>query len=66
MTNKCIIPKKAVRHSCHTAFYIYKYRLNGNVDRLFCKDRANKVFCVCVSFVPKTIIINNTTSRKKV
>ena len=40
---QCIIKKKSGATSCHTAFYIYKYRLNGNVDGLFCKDRANHI-----------------------
>lgn len=51
MTNKCIIPKKRCDITCHTAFYIYKYRLNGNVDRLLCKDRVNQeffVFSICI------------------
>ena len=37
---QCIIPKKAVRHSCHTAFYIYKYRLNGNVGVIFLQGQG--------------------------
>ena len=37
---QCIIPKKAVRHSCHTAFYIYKYRLNGNVNSVILQEQG--------------------------
>lgn|GEM_PF-4513205 len=49
MTNKCIIPKKAVRHHMSHRFYIYKYRLNGNA--LFCKDRANQEFFVFIIYI---------------
>lgn len=49
MTNKCIIPKKRCDIQCHTAFYIYKYRLNGNA--LLCKDRANQEFFVFIIYI---------------
>lgn len=58
--------KSGATFMSHRFLCVYKYRLNGNVDRLFCKDRANPPFCICVSLVKKTIIINNTTTRKKV
>lgn len=47
MTNKCIIPKKRCDIMSHRFLCVYIYRLNGNVDGLFCKDRANPVFGIC-------------------
>ncbi len=45
---QCIIKKKAVRHSCHTAFYMYyKYRLNGNVDSVILQGQGEpNIFCL--------------------
>ena len=47
---QCIIPKKAVRHSCHTAFYIYKYRLNGNVGVIFPQGQGERNYWLQHSF----------------
>mgnify|MGYP005837369495 CR=1 FL=1 len=40
MTNKCIIPKKAVRHMSHRFLCVYKYRLNGNVGVIFLQGQG--------------------------
>lgn len=38
--------KSGATFMSHRFLYVYKYRLNGNMDGLFCKDRANKEFFV--------------------
>ena len=40
--------KSGATFMSHRFLYVYKYRLNGNMDGLFCKDRANQEFCVFI------------------
>ena len=55
---QCIIPKKAVRHSCHTAFYIYKYRLNGNVGVIFLQGQGEPSILYYLSYM--FLCVNST------
>ena len=35
--------------TCHTAFYIYKYRLNGNIDSVILQGQGEPyILCLCV------------------
>ena len=47
---QCIIKKKSgATFMSHRFLCVYKYRLNGNVDGLFCKNRANQIFFVFIN-----------------
>lgn len=53
--------KSGATFMSHRFLCVYNHRLNGNVDRLFCKDRANPVtgiftFLRCAHI--KIILIN--------